>query len=184
MKKVISLVCAAVITLGFVGCGSGNKTVNNSAKNTVVNEAKEVNKKSDETLKEEAEIKWTIAVEGVKDETIDFSNLDIEKLNTLELDAVQKKKDGSTKEQQWEGVLVKDVFEQLGIENYTSAVFEASDGYSKEVTADIINDEGTIIGLKLDGEELSEKRLPAELVIKSKSSNWWVRNLSKITIKK
>jgi DMSO/TMAO reductase YedYZ molybdopterin-dependent catalytic subunit len=184
MKKIISLVCAVCLTLGFVGCGSANKAAENTAKNTAVNETKNSESKAADKSEKSGEVEWNISIEGVGDKAIEYTNLDIEKLEMVELNAVQKKKDGSTKEQQWNGPLVKNVFEQIGVKEYSSAIFEASDGYSKEVTKDILESEGTIIGIQLEGKELEEKYAPAQLVIDGKGSKWWVKKLAKITIKK
>lgn len=169
MKKLISLVCALVLVFSLAACSADN--------------SKPADNNADKTTSQE-EVKWTISVIDADGKEIKLTNVETGKLEAVEMDALQKKKDGSETKQHWSGVKVKDVFNELGITEYSSAVFEASDGYSKEVTADLLTSDDAILGLKLDGEELTEKYAPAELVINGKGSNWWIRNLTKITINK
>jgi len=57
-----------------------------------------------------------------------------------------------------------------------------SDGYSKEFDRETIDDSGTILGLRLDGEELDEEDGPVQLVISSESAGSWIKNVTKIVI--
>ncbi len=134
---------------------------------------------SQEVSKEEAI--WTISVEGVKDQVISFTNIDADKIEIKEITATMKKKDGSQKDQQWKGYLLKDVLDSYGVEEFKGVVVEASDGYSKELTPDVVNSEGTILGTIVDGQELPDDN-KVQLVINGKGSNWWVKDVSKIVV--
>lgn len=130
------------------------------------------------------EVAWTINIEGVKDETIAFTNLDAEKIETREITAILKKKDGSEKEQSWKGYGIKEVLDYVKAEEYSGIVVEAGDGYSKEYTKELIESEGTILGVMLDGKALEKDDNKVQLVVKGKPGNWWIKGVAKIIVKK
>ena len=125
---------------------------------------------------------WTITVEGIGDSAAQFTDLDAAKLTMKKVEATLKKKDGSEITQNWEGVPLKEVLEYLGAEDYESVTVEASDGYAKDYSLDIINREETILGLKLEGEALGEEDGPVQAVPTGESGNMWIKNVTKITV--
>lgn len=125
---------------------------------------------------------WSIAIDGA-DKTA-FTNKDFDKLNKITIDAVQKKKDGSEQQQKWEGVLLKDVLDSLGITSYTSITLSASDDYTKDYTPYIVNDTKTIIGTVMNGTALGKDGGYVEAVAANQTSNMWIKNLIKITVNK
>ena len=96
---------------------------------------------------------------------------------------ILKKKDGSEKEQTWKGYGLKEVLEHLKAGEYSSVVVEAGDGYSKEITKDLVMSEETILGIMVDGEALKEDN-KVQLVINGKGSNWWIKGVAKIKVVK
>ena len=126
-KRLIGLVLILSLALtSFVGCSGEQNTA---------------------TKAQEAE--WTISVEGVKDEAAAFTSIDAEEVETKEIKAIMKKKDGSEKEQVWNGYGLKEVLDYLEAEEFSSVVVEAGDGYSKELSKDLVMSEGTILGIML-----------------------------------
>lgn len=123
---------------------------------------------------------WSIAVEGA--EKTEFSSADYAKLDTVSVDAVLKTKDGSETEQAWEGVPLKDVLEAVGVENYSSVTLEASDGYAKDYTPDVVNDVQTILGTVVNGEALTADEGYVEAVAASQPGNMWIKMLVKIKV--
>lgn len=159
MKKIIGFVLILALTLiAFAGCKAEEKT----------------------TIQEAS---WTISIEGIADEAISFTDLDAEEIGTKEIKAVMKKKDGSEKEQTWKGYGLKEVLENLKAGEYSSVVVEAGDGYSKEITKDLVMGEETILGIMVDGETLKEDN-KVQLVINGKGSNWWIKGVAKIKVVK
>lgn len=135
--------------------------------------------------KEEAsskEANWTVSVEGIGDEAISFTDISAQEISTKEIEAVMKKKDGSEQEQTWKGYGLKEVLDYLNAGEYTSVVVEAADGYSKELTKDLADSEGTILGVMVDGKALEEDDNRIQLVIKGKGSNWWIKGVAKIKV--
>jgi DMSO/TMAO reductase YedYZ molybdopterin-dependent catalytic subunit len=128
------------------------------------------------------ELLWAITVENESGESIDFTNADAAVMDTVNIEAVKEKKDGSRTEQDWEGIPVSEVLKKAGFNDYGIVLFEASDGYSKEFDRETIDDSGTILGLRLDGEELDEEDGPVQLVISSESAGSWIKNVTKIVI--
>lgn len=129
------------------------------------------------------EVKWTISIEGIKDEAVSFTSIDAEKIGSKEIKATMKKKDGSEKEQTWNGYGLKEVLEYLKVEEYSSVVVEAGDGYGKELTEDLVISEGTILGIMVDGKALEDDN-KVQLVVNGKGSNWWIKGVSKIKVVK
>lgn len=128
------------------------------------------------------EMAWTITLEGA-DKT-EFTNDDYAKLGQVSIDTILKTKDGSTKEQTWEGVMLKDVIEYIGVDDYTSVTMEASDGYAQDYTIDLVNDSMTVLGTKVNGETLGEEDGYVQSVAGSQPGNMWIKMLTKITVNK
>lgn len=159
MKKLMGFILIlAVILTAFVGCRVEEKVTTQEAV-------------------------WTISVEGIKDEAISFTDLDAEEIGAKEIKATMKKKDGSEKEQTWNGYGLKEVLEYLKAGEYSSVVVEAGDGYGKELTKDLVMSEETILGIMVDGKALQEDN-KVQLVINGKGSNWWIKGVSKIKVVK
>lgn len=123
---------------------------------------------------------WSIAVEGA--DRAEFASTDYAQLDTVTVDAVLRTKDGSETAQTWEGVLLKDVLDAVGAKDYTSVTLEASDGYAKDYTPDLVNDSQTILGTVLNGEALTADEGYVEAVAASQPGNMWIKMLVKIKV--
>lgn len=126
------------------------------------------------------EITWTVTVEGADKK--EFTSTDYAKLSKVSVDTVLKTKDGTTKEQTWEGVLLKDVIDYIGTGDYTSVTMEASDGYAQDYTVELIDDSMTVLGTKVNGEVLGEEDGYVQSVAGSQPGNMWIKMLTKITV--
>ena len=123
---------------------------------------------------------WSIAVQGADKDA--FTSEDYAKPNPVTVDTVLKTKDGTTTDETWQGVRLKDVLDALGVEEYASVTLEASDGYAKDYTPDIVNDEQTIIGTVVNGKALTEEDGFVCAVPASQPGNMRVKLLVKITV--
>lgn len=130
--------------------------------------------------KEEAT--WSIDVSGADSEL--FTSADYEKLTEVEIEAVLKKKDGSENTEVWNGIKFKDLADAIGAGDYTSITVEASDGYAKDYTPEIVNDDMTILGTAVDGEALGADGGWVKAVAGSQSGNMWIKDLVKIKVNK
>ena len=133
-----------------------------------------------DNAKPDTSAEWTIAVEGAEKDA--FTSVDYAALDMVKVDAVLKTKDGSETNQSWEGVLLKDVLAALGVKDYSSVTMEASDGYAKDYTPDMVNDQNTILGTVLDGESLGEQDGFVQAVAGSHPGNMWIKSLVKIKV--
>lgn len=161
MKKRVCLTMVLVIVMLMVaGCGNAK---NSSAP--------------------EQEPKWKISIEGAGDKPVEFTDIDA-KIGTVSIKCTMKKKDDTQVEQQWTGVPLQKVLEYYNVKDYSAIKVESTDGYNKEYTPDLVNSEGTVLGLKVDGKDLDEQSGPVQLVVDGKGANWWIKQVTKITVLK
>jgi len=84
----------------------------------------------------------------------------------------------------WEGVLVKDLLEQAGINSSSEVViFYACDGYSTSLPLDYIIDNDIIMAYKMNGVVLPPERgFPFQLVAESKFGYKWIKWITSIEL--
>ena len=122
---------------------------------------------------------WTIEVNGEA-----FTQADYDAIGEVEITATKKNKDETEEEQTWKGVSLKAVLDYMGAEGYSVVTCEASDGYAKDIDdMTLVESAGTILGTNVNGEALGEEDGYIQLVMDGKGSNWWIKNLVKITTK-
>lgn len=123
-------------------------------------------------------------LEVINDEdVIIITEENIDEIGLVEIDAIFKMRDGSEEENNWIGMNLKDVLDFAGVEDYDSIEVEALDGFSAEYTPQIVEDEGTIIGLIKDDELLDEESGPIQTVVKEERSNMWIKEVVKLKVK-
>jgi DMSO/TMAO reductase YedYZ molybdopterin-dependent catalytic subunit len=127
---------------------------------------------------------WEIVFGSSGAEELVLSNLDLEEIEQVEITATKLRKDGSEEEQHWRGITLKAALEYLGISEYEGVVAESADGYTVQLDKATVDDDGTLLGMELNGNELEEGDGPVQLVVSSARSNMWVKQLSKITVEK
>lgn len=84
----------------------------------------------------------------------------------------------------WQGVLVKDLLAQAGVESGAKiAIFYAQDGFTSSLPLDFINDNNIILAYKVNGIVLpAEKGFPFQLVAEQKWGYKWVKWLTEIEV--
>ncbi|HHX74677.1 MAG TPA: molybdopterin-dependent oxidoreductase [Firmicutes bacterium] len=157
MKKTALLLVLLLLAAAVYGCAGKSETGN-------------------------AEVNWSIAVEGVENGPVTFTNADAAKLAVKKVEATKKKKDGTEVTESWEGVPLKAVLEAVGATDFQSVVLEAADGYSQEYSKEIVEREETILGLKVNGKELGEEDGPVQAVPTGEPGNMYIKNLAKIIV--
>ena len=125
---------------------------------------------------------WTITITDSKGKSVEFTGKDAGKLKIEQISATLKKKDGSEVLQNWKGVLLSDVLKASGITEFNKIKVIATDGYEQVFEPAVINDSGTILGLMLDGKEITVDEGLVQLVVKSMGGNSWVRNIKSIVV--
>lgn len=167
MKKyLLVLVMVMTLVFGFAGCSS--QEAETTTDETAVTE---------ETTSQDSSTEFTIALEGVDGKT-EFTQADLAELPLVEQTIVLTKKDGTEAGGTFEGYLLKDAVELLGITDYTAITMEASDGYTKDYEKVTVEAEDSLLTLSLDGEE------EISVVAGSKGAGSWVQDLSKMTVVK
>lgn len=125
---------------------------------------------------------WSITVEVVGGETIEFTSKDALEIGPVEVTIAEKDKDTTKEPEQWTGVLLKDVLEFAGVTEFSVVSVEASDGYSREYEPDLVNSEGTALGWSRNGELLGEEDGFVKLVVDGKGKNWQIKQVAKIVV--
>ncbi len=125
---------------------------------------------------------WSITVEVVGGDTIEFTNEDALEIGPVEVKIAEKDKDTTKEEELWTGVLLKDILEFAGVADFSVVSVEASDGYSREYEPDIVNSEGTALGWSRNGEILGQEDGFVKLVVDGKGKNWQIKQVAKIVV--
>lgn len=84
----------------------------------------------------------------------------------------------------WEGVLVKDLIEEAGVDPAaTVVIFYAADGYSTSLPLDYIIDNNILMAYKMNGLALPPERgFPFQLVAESKLGYKWIKWITEIEL--
>jgi len=84
----------------------------------------------------------------------------------------------------WEGVLLKDIFEEVGVDSKaTTVIFYSYDGYSTSLPLDYIINNNILLGYKINGITLTpETGYPFILVAEDKWGYKWAKWITKIEI--
>ena len=93
-----------------------------------------------------------------------------------------KEKETKGPEEEWTGVPLAKVLEYLGVSQYTTVKVESADGTGREYTPDLVGSNGTILGIEVNGKALDREKGPVQLVVDGKGSNWWIKQVAKITV--
>ena len=125
---------------------------------------------------------WSITVKGSDGSTTEFTSKDAAELEMADITAEVEEKDGSTTEENWKGIPVAQVLHKAGIDDYNLVAIQASDGYSQEYEASIIDDPETVLGFFLDGQEVSVDDGLVQLVVPSMSGKFWIKNVAVIEV--
>ena len=128
------------------------------------------------------EAQWSIAIKASDSSTTEFTNEDAGAIEMVEVEAVLEKKDGSTINEKWKGIPLAEVLKSVGIDSYGKVSVAASDGYSQEYDAAVVDDPETILGFFLDGKEMSADSGLVQLVVPSMAGKFWIKNIAVIEV--
>ena len=84
----------------------------------------------------------------------------------------------------WEGVLLKDLLDEAGINpKVKTVIFYAYDGYSTSLPLDFIINNNILLAYKMNGDALpAERGFPFQLVAESKLGYKWIKWITKIEL--
>jgi DMSO/TMAO reductase YedYZ molybdopterin-dependent catalytic subunit len=124
---------------------------------------------------------WKITIEGLGKEAT-FTSLDLQKTGTVTIKAAIKEKDTQGPVEEWKGVPLSKALAYVGVSQYTTIKVESTDGTAKEYTPDLVDSKGTVLGIEVNGKALDRDKGPVQLVVDGKGSNWWIKQVAKITV--
>ena len=172
LTAVLGLVCVAGLLL--VGC----------AKNARGDRAAEQHHAA--VLKEVPDVNWTLELtgSGLGNPTV-FTYEQLARMDLTRLEAVTiLRTHGPDETDSWEGPALDDLLAAAHIKpGPMTFTLEAADGYKMEATRDDLK--SAIIALKdAEGRWLAERnpKRPLKLVPPHKAGDYWIRNLSRITV--
>jgi len=154
VRKLIPVLVSALLVLALTSCGGTASSSNPT---------------------------WKIAVEGLGREA-SITSLDLQKTGTVTVKVAMKEKETKGPEEEWTGVPLAKVLEYLGVSQYTTVKVESADGTGREYTPDLVGSNGTILGIEVNGKALDREKGPVQLVVDGKGSNWWIKQVAKITV--
>ena len=125
---------------------------------------------------------WVITIQGTETSPIVFNAAEAAKVGLIKQSASVKDKDASLPAQEWDGVSLEKVLEYYGVTTYTTVKVESADGTFKEYTPDLVATSKALLGFKADGEELGQDSGPVQLVVDGKGPNWWIKQVTQITV--
>lgn len=127
-------------------------------------------------------VNWVVTVDGLSDGSFDFDKDRAErKLDLVDLHTEKMKNDVVTPED-WQGYRVLDILSFLKVDDFTSIVITASDGYQVELMKEQV-DEETILAVVKNGEPLTDESNLVQLVQNTEFATTWVKGVVKITVK-
>lgn len=158
MKKVVSflLILMLVLSLG-VGCSTKQP--------------------AEEPDQQPAKVEFSITVNGTE-----FTNENAKDLEFVTVSINKKDKEDNLKAAQWQGYRIKDVLKAAGVTEYTTVKVAAADGFSVDLTKDVVDAETTLLGFIKDGEALSKDESP-RLTVEGEGSSVWIKGVASIEAK-
>lgn len=175
-----------VSLVAFTGC-SGDTTEGDEPETVPVEEVEEpAEAEEPEELEEteEAEVvgEWSFTVEVIGGDTYEITNEVAKEIGPVNIMAAEKDGDDVSEEREWTGILLTDLVEYVGVDEYLVVAIEGADGESRELEADRLDEERTGFGWMVDGEELDEEAGPIQLINHHRGPKWWIKDVTKVTI--
>jgi DMSO/TMAO reductase YedYZ molybdopterin-dependent catalytic subunit len=185
VKSETSAVSTSAATVAITDSAAAN-TTNELSTETSMAKTTETSAQPTETSTqptETASSAWTIVISGINSKDINFTSADAAKMTTVELSIDTKKNDGAVVVQKWTGIPLIAILNFYGANDYDGVKVENSDGPMADLDMKTVGDSRTILGLKLDGQPLSNADGLTQLIVKNGPSKLWVKAITKITLK-
>lgn len=126
-------------------------------------------------------LEWTITFDGLADGSFDMTSERAErKLELVELSTERTKNDEKISED-WTGYRILDMLEFLHVEDFSSLILVANDGYEVEIQVGDI-DRDSIIAVTKNGEPIDEE-FKVQFVQNTEFSTTWVKGLATVIVK-
>ena len=179
-KNLLMLLALILIsTVAFTACKTDedpNKTPQVQDEGHGVHEDGETGNRTQETS-------WAIVVETLDGRSVDIAGSDFEDIGLTTMKATALRKDGTEEENEWTGIKIKDALEFAEIDEYDSVEIESGDGFSEIYSKEIVKNDGAILAIKKDGQDLDEGSWPVRVIVEGERTNLWLKNVAKIRVK-
>ena len=158
MNKIVSLLLVLMLVLSLgVGCST-----------------KQSNEEPD---KEQAKAEFSITVN-----VTEFTYENAIDLEFVTVSINKEDKEGNLKAAQWQGYRIIDVLKAAGVTEYTTVKVAAADGFSVDLTKEVVDAETTLLGFIKDGEALKEDESP-RLTVEGEGSSVWIKGVASVDAK-
>jgi hypothetical protein len=125
---------------------------------------------------------WSITIEVMGEEPLEFSNSDAEHLGPVEIAAAMKDGENIGEEEIWTGILLEDLLEFVNVEEFSVISVISKDGSAREFDPERISEGATGIGWMVNGEPLDAESGPVQFIADQRGPKWWVKQVTKIEI--
>jgi hypothetical protein len=192
-RKFLIVTLTLILALFIFGCTQpGTSNVENGEIENGQTEAggaeEESSAEGEEGNKEDvegaaAEIgEWSITIEVMGEEPLEFSNSDAEQLGPVEIAAAMKDGENIGEEEIWTGILLEDLLEFVNVEEFSVISVISKDGSAREFDPERISEGATGIGWMVNGEPLDAESGPVQFIADQRGPKWWVKQVTKIEI--
>jgi len=128
-------------------------------------------------------VDWTLEVTGGST-PLSLTYADLTKMTQVDLtDVLMQKSLGEDEVDSWSGVPVAEIFEQAGVQSYSSVTAAAADGYAVEISADEMAN--AIVALKKNDDWITKAepdKGPIRLVCPETPANRWVFQVQQLQV--
>ena len=127
---------------------------------------------------------YSLVVDGLVNDVKEYSYDDILGMESYKKVVTINCIEGWSVKILWEGVLLKDLFEETGIDpDANTVIFHAYDDYTSSLPLDYIIDNNIIIAYKMNGITIPQERgFPFIVVAESKYGYKWVKWITRIEL--
>lgn len=127
---------------------------------------------------------YSLVVDGLVNQEKEYSYDDILEMESYKKVVTINCIEGWSVKILWEGVLLKDLFEETGIEpDADTVIFYAYDGYTSSLPIDYIIDNNIILAYNMNGITIPPERgFPFQVVAESKYGYKWVKWITRIEL--
>lgn len=176
MNKKKALLFIFILALIFVVVGCSSK------QGEKIEEEELATEEVEETASQSEIPEFNIVIETAKGESVEVTEKNVDEIGEATLTATVMKKDGSENENDFTGILLKDVLEYANVGDYSSLELEAADGFVVEYTKEMAESDGTILAYLIDGQPIEEEDGPIQSLIDGESSQYKVKQLVTIRV--
>jgi len=125
---------------------------------------------------------WSVSVEVVGQGTHEFTNKVADEIGPVDIKAAMKDGDDIKDEDTWRGILVYDLVNYYGLDDFSVISIEGEDGKVAEISPDRLETDRTGFAWAKNGKALDSDSGPVKFVNHNRGPKHWIDKVVKITI--